>query len=306
MTQQFFEDDWLKFSFQPIPKFPHQKRLEWELSEGLIIPTCSPIASIVGAVKRMDLGKHPVVALSGGVDSQATCLALKEAGIKFTTYTNVFEDGLNAMDAEHAKMFCDKYNIPNTEFKINIMDFLRRKLYDIAIKYECPSPQISSHFYLFEHLIQNTNATSILAGGTPPVFIKGILTFNVTRAQNSWTNFKEKTGFKVYGNFLSHSFDIAAPIIVARKNVVDDPFWYDSKHQTFKNIGLEVIEQADSFTGFEKVKKALEEITNDGWSFEKMFRHPYQRFFEDYVGFLNRSKIEEELLVLNLANNSYK
>jgi hypothetical protein len=309
---QFFENDWITFSFEPIPLFPHEKKIVWTIRDDITIPKGDPKELIINAVKRMDLGDKPVVALSGGIDSQSTCLMLKMAGIKFTTATLVFEDNLNSMDVENVKLFCDKHNITNTLVDINIMDFLRKDLHDYVMKYECPSPQITAHFSFYERIIKEMGATSILAGGNAPYFINGRLIFDVTRSQNAWTIFSEKNNFKLYGNFLAYSFDIASLVIIYRKNLISNNpntvIPYSSKFDAYKAMGLDVIPQENSFTGFEKIKKMLEEITGDGWTFEKMFRRPYQVMFEDHRGLLLESKIEKQLVELNIdfINNSDK
>jgi rhodanese-related sulfurtransferase len=311
---QFFENDWITFTYEPIPGYPHQTRLNWKISENIIIPPNTK-EELINAVKRMDLGSNPIVALSGGVDSQAACLILKSAGIDFTTVTMVFEDELNSVDVKHANLFCEKYDISNIKIDIHVTSFLRRNLYDYVVKYECPSPQLCTHFYLYEQIIKTMNPTCIIAGGNAPMIHNHILKFDVTRSQNAWTVFASKNNFKLYGNFLSYSFDIASALIISRPEVktnFPEPALpadvYVTKCKSYQNLGFDVIPQESSNTGFEKVKLVFQELTDDGWAFEKMFRHPYQLMFDDFQGVVLQSPIVGKLAELNanFINNSDK
>ena len=56
---------------------------------------------------------------------------------------------------------------------------------------------------------------------------------------------------------------------------------YLSKVQGYKNAGFDILPQDKKYTGFELVKKELEKTYNDGWSFEKLYRHPLTEFVRE-------------------------
>lgn len=291
----FFEDDWIKFSLQDGASMQSQKALLWEFSEQsnakiLQMGDCNKVAMMVEAVKRMPLGENPIVSLSGGVDSQAACLLLKKAGIKFGIAIAEYDPKFNLMDTESAINFCKVNGFDFTIIKINILRFLSRELNSYVMKYECPSPQFCTHFHFFERIIQELNPTCIISGGNSPFLVDGKWVFNTSLSQNSWTTFSTKNDFPMIGNFLCWSLDIAYPLMISTREIskvsnleVDR---YISKVEGMQRLEIPVIPQKTKFTGFEKLKKHFEEETGDGWTFEKRFRHPNFKLFPEYQGIL--------------------
>ena len=49
---------------------------------------------------------------------------------------------------------------------------------------------------------------------------------------------------------------------------------YFQKVRAYQRVGFNVIPQETKITGFELVKKYFENLTGDGWTFERKFRHP--------------------------------
>ena len=281
-----FENDWLV----PIEHSSIQ-RIEWQLSvqaqrriRGMVdVLYGHMIESRRSAVVRLGerLGSNPVVALSGGIDSQAACLSLMDAGVAFTVAILVFEDGFNLHDVQSAYDFCIRYDLPHVEVRLDIMKFLGRGMGSYVVKYDCPSPQITAHLWFYEQLIE-MGASSIVCGGNPPYYRQDEIAFVSTRSQTAWMRFSEINSFLIVGNFLSYSLDIALPLLLATSEG-----GYANRVAGMHHIGLPVVGQGEKLTGFEKIKEHFKGLTGDGWSFEKMFRQRYTGVVPEYTSVLN-------------------
>jgi hypothetical protein len=303
--QKFFDKDWLKFEIGKDPVKDTKTSLVWRLKDNVRTPPGIGLSHMVDGIRRMKLGTSPYVSLSGGVDSQAVCLLLKEAGINFIPVILEFKDRYNSMDTDCAYAFCEKHGIKYETIELDVFQFLSRSLPEYADKYKCPSPQFNTHFKFYEMLIDKHNPSSILAGGNAPFFYNEKLTFNTTVAQNSWTNFVVVNDYPLFGNVLGWSLDIAASLIVATPNVTADDELKTERYETkvlgMHRLGLDVTPQDQKYNGFEVFKQHLARMTGDGWSFEKSFRYPFEAKFPNYTGVLAPSKLEKILLRMNKA-----
>lgn len=306
---QFFDKNWITSTIEEVPEYRWEKRLVWRMADNLEIPTDVGISSIVRAVKRMKLGSNPYVALSGGIDSQVACLALKEAGIHFKAATMIY-NGLNQHDVENAVAFAQAHNLDHQLFPFDVVKFLKQDLHNVALRYRCSSPHFNTHFKFYERLISD-GATSIIAGGQSPRFLADTtdLIYDCSSNQNAWTNFVKLTEFPLYGNFLGWSFDIAAPYILAHpqspqlssKHEERIPMMesaYAFKAQAFQNLGFEILPQKKNNTGFENVKLHFEEETGDVIFFEKNFRIPYERLWPNLKSYLIQPNIKDPLILI--------
>lgn len=257
------------------------------------------------------IGDNILVALSGGVDSQVACLALKQAGIPFTAAILVFNDELNKADVNSATNFCSVNDIKYLTVDVDIMNFLGRDLPTYVDRYQCPSPQISSHLWFYEQLIKNYSPSSIVCGGNTLYMVDNRWQYSSTRAQSSWMTFRDVNNFNLVGNFKGYSFDIAVPFMLAHKNTItgevneDDrrcPLNYASKVQSMYNLGFNVIPQARKMTGFEEIKIMLKNQVKSTSVFDRWYRKPYQKKYRDYRSDIKLSLDIEEILT-NAANN---
>jgi hypothetical protein len=232
-------------------------------------------------------GNNIFVSLSGGADSQATCLALQQAGIPFTAAILVFEHDLNANDTDVAFEFCEKNNIDYITVNIDLMRFLTRDLKSYIEKYQCISPQITPQFWFYEKLINEHDATSIIGGGSSPYMRDNEWQFGSSRSQTAWYTFNQINKFNVIGNFRSYDFNIGIAFMLAHKNTITgevDEYKrcmrnYRSKVQAMYNLGFNVIPQTRKSTGFEIIKEKFEH-------FEETFRHPYRQIVSEYSSIL--------------------
>lgn len=263
----------------------------------------------MAAVKRMasQLGDNIYVALSGGIDSQTACLALTQAGVKYTAVILIFKDGWNQPDVTSAVTFCQKHRINYVTVDIDIFNFLTRELVSYVDKYQCPSPQITAHFWFYEQVIERFNPTAIICGGTHPFLNSdGTWVYGVTRAQLAWTNFKQINNFNLVGDFLSWSFDISLLIMMNQKKLQVRTAEEDI-HQQLRNryrdlvasrwaAGFPVDPQENKLTGFEEIKHYLNESAKTLTVFDNRFRFPLERKYPNYRGkLLLDPKIAETL-----------
>ena len=301
-----YEHDWLRYA----PTNDGVLLWTFSLDASIKISNVTDIKSwglstMVDSVRRMPLGNNPMVALSGGVDSQAACILMKLAGVQFTAVTMKFHGGLNAMDYLIAQEFCDKWHIPHKLVEMDAISFLTTSLPQYVERYQCPSPQFGLHFAFFEKVITEYNPSCLVCGGTTPFFEGGKLVFRLTRAQNSWTTFAEVTGVTMVGNFLGWSLDIALPMMMTVPTAhmyaphgMDDR--YLDKVTGMRSLGIDVSPQDQKYTGFENIKLWFEEHTGDPWAFENMFRTPSQQIVPDLNGELKIHKsINQQLVRLN-------
>jgi hypothetical protein len=267
------------------------------------------------------LGDNIFVSLSGGIDSQTACLALQQSGISFTAVILVFDENFNEPDVSSAINFCNVNNIKYVTIDIDIMKFLTRELIQYADKYQCPSPQISTHLWFYEQVIKHYNPSSIVCGGNVPYLHNGGWVYWSSRAQSAWMTFKDVNNFNIIGNFKGHSFDIAIAFMLACKNTVTEvkgehnrfPLLYSSKIQSMYNLGFNVIPQSSKLTGFEDLKIMLKDKVKQNYVFDKWFRYPLEKRLVNYAsGFeLNTditnilSSASENLEFLKTRINTY-
>ena len=95
----FFYDDWLDYSclLDPKAQILYYINLKPSFFDGLDLSYTSIHDYALEAARccAKPLGNKIALCLSGGVDSQITALAFKEANIPFKAYTLEFNDSLN-------------------------------------------------------------------------------------------------------------------------------------------------------------------------------------------------------------------
>jgi len=259
------------------------------------------------------LGDNIFVALSGGSDSQCACLAFQQAGIPFTAAILVFDNDFNKDDVDSAINFCKGYNIKYITHSIDIMRFLSKELPTFVDRYQCPSPQISTHLWFYEQLIKNYNSSSIVCGGNAPEFRENIWQFASTRSQGAWMTFKDINNFNIIGNYRGYSFDIAIAFMLAHKNCIETdpdedgrcPIQYGNKIQGMYNLGFNVIPQKRKLTGFEEIKKMLKDTVKSNYVFDRWYREPYQKKYINYTSRLELNKDIEFILTSSVKDSSF-
>ena len=302
--QQFksFRNDWLDCSnlFNPINN-THELAVNLPVSffESLKFDPDSLKEYRVNAALNCaaTLGENPALCLSGGVDSQAMIQCWTEAKLKFKVVTLEFNDGLNAQDVDHASLYCEKHSIELIKIPFNIINFLSRENYDIGIKYKSPSPQLNTHYRLFE-LLRDQGFTGVCAGGVSPIKnnTTGEWGTNFEYVCMNFIQFAEISKFPCQGSFLSYdpylawviglqtpnslsyNNEIGIGLTQAQRDAIEE-IRYSDKLTGYRTSGFDVVPQAKKYTGFELVKTYFEKQSGDGWEFEIRFRYPLSSLF---------------------------
>ena len=241
------------------------------------------------AAKRIaaSLGPRPVLAVSGGADSQAMVQSFVEAGIDFRAATLVFKDNLNSHDVDYARQLGLDLEI----VELDVMKFLHHSLWDYADKYQCSSPQFSCHNWFYEQLIK-LGYTGIVCGGFTWIpLTDGRWHWGNTGSRHSWHNFSLVNNFPLHGNFLASTWQLNFALAACTDPESFDHNYVDfnqagelathlisetyvNKLRAFKTFGFNIVPQPNKYTGFEQVKDYFIKASNDYWVFEKRFRWP--------------------------------
>jgi hypothetical protein len=271
------------------------------------------------------LGDKPALCLSGGSDSQAMIQCFYEAGLEFDVYALAFNNDLNIHDMSFAREYTSKHNIKLNEIEINIHNFLTRENQEYAVKYNCYSPHFNTHFKLF-NILKEKGYTSAVCGGNAPVQTVELddrISWGggYGRNQLAFIKYSQISGFLCQGNFLSFYpefawiLSILTPIshyarptshITWKEKLARDQERYRDKIIGYRLAGLDIIPQETKYTGFELVKKYYEDMTGDGWTFEKRFRYPLEHMLKsDRYGLPEIYLTEEVRQTIEKLNKQY-
>lgn len=296
---KFFHDDWLDVSellsdhFGTI-NFPVNLTKDFFVKLSLNEKHLRDyrIEAARNAANRM--GTNIAICFSGGVDSQCMLQCFLEAGIKIDVYTLKFKQDLNKQDVDHAIKYCETANVKLNVIELDVLEFLNRHNFDYGMKYKSASPHFNVHYKLFD-LLHEEGYDGVISGGNTFLFSTGTMSFlpNINRNTMNYINYSNISNFKCNGNFLSYypklawaiSF-LSPPLMnyVPHTSFIDEKtrsYWEQSRYiqkiKGYRRAGFKIIPQQKKFTGFELVKKYLQNKTGDGWSFEKLYRHPLER-----------------------------
>lgn len=240
------------------------------------------------------IGNKIALCFSGGVDSQCMVQCFVEAGIECDIFILKFKHNLNVQDVDHAITYCDKNKLSYKIIEIDVLNFLSIFNYDYATKYQSASPHFNVHYKLFD-LIRKEGYDGVVAGGNTPLYTNSSNSWGVgyNRNAQNYINYSNISGFKCQGNFLSYYPKLTWTISLLTPPVTnyvpskfnlpmsERQYWenyrYMQKIRGYKRAGFNILPQSQKYTGFELVKKHLEEKTGDGWTFEKLYRHPIEK-----------------------------
>lgn len=267
---------------------------------------------IEAAIKSSEsIGNNIALCFSGGVDSQCMVQCFKEANIKFDLYTLKFKNSLNTQDYLCAERFCHEHDIKLNTIEIDVLNFLSRENLDYGLKYSSASPHFNVHYKLFD-MLRDKGYDGVLCGGFTPFYNLDLNLWGSNYARNTmnYINYEKVSGYKCQGNFLSFYPKLSWAISLLTPASTDfihplSHFKYDTrlkmemlryKHKVigYNRAGFKIKPQEQKYTGFELVKKHLERKTGDGWSFEKMYRHPLERILVKNADKMPKFKFEDE------------
>jgi hypothetical protein len=283
MCSSAFHEDWIKLTVKnywnlwefsdDFGNWIATKGYSWNIKalRDMMLNSTAQLAS--------ELGDKLVVALSGGIDSQAACLALKTMGVPFTVAIMKFHDNWNVQDTDYAEYFCKIHGLEYKIYELQIFDFLKNDLQKYVAKYSCPSPQLCCHHWLIEQ-IAGAGATGILLGGDVPYVENNEWSFAMSRSQSSWVSHQAINNILVR-SWKTWSKEIAMAFTLTTDSDSTKTF-YQNKVNSSLVLGFDIIPQSDKKNGFERVKKYFENLTGNGWTFELLYRHPNYAIAPEY------------------------
>lgn len=239
----------------------------------------------------------PVLALSGGIDSQAMVLSFLAAGQPFEIaifryYDDRHETLFNSYDVIQAHQFIQKYGLENDVryIDINLDEFYRDQIHQAyAEKYRCSSPQLTVHMKALDLI----DAPVVLSWNIPNIFTiqerKHILVPNM-----KYFSFhrhligENKPGisyFFLYSPEQFYSSLLLSPIAnhlfgPMQKNFI---MTYESKVAAYREAGFQVSNDLQKQTGFELYKEHYRKMQNSqfGDQYERDLRIPFEEKFHD-------------------------
>lgn len=325
-----FYNNWLNVdslfidtTFQSDNVFPLITNLTMDFYESLKFDVDSLKNYRTDAVKKtVDmLGDKIALCFSGGVDSQCMVQAFAECEVNFDVYTLVFKNNLNIQDVKSARNYCNKNNIKLNEIELDVVRFLTFENYDYGIKYKSASPHFNTHYKLYD-ILADMGYTGVCSGGHPLAKNKDEYGINFTRNQLNFINYSQISGFPCQGSFLSFTPELAWSLcllendynfdtdwkwkmgqMTSEQRLIRDKIIYDTKIQGYIRAGFNIIPQDQKYTGFEFVKTYFENLSGDGWEFEKRFREPLEKIFK--APHLTKLHLSDEILKkLKLIHNN--
>jgi hypothetical protein len=297
-------DDWgLLDNWITAREFPKLNEIHWTPNPDvvdLMSLNVSPQAFKqyrIDAAERLaaTMGNKPVLAISGGVDSQAMLQSFLEAGIEVSLACMTFKNNFNDHDVVFAEQVAAKHDLPLLKIELDVLRFLNKSLWDYAETYECGSPQFACHNWFFEQLIEQ-GFTGIACGGHAWRTSASQQWFWAnTSNRHNWLKFSRKNNFPCHGNFLASTWQLNFSLAVCAGLQFDDfvhnlgtkesadvnskkqTAIYPGKISAYTKFGFNLLPQADKFTGFEKVKAhVIASSDHDAWAFETRYRHPIE------------------------------
>lgn len=298
MQFNFFDKDWINiddFIFNNIESIPIN--LNTSFVSSIKFDKESLKQYRIQSAKHLSkyLGDKIALCLSGGIDSQCMVQCFLEANIPFDLYTLKFNKNLNEHDICTAYEYADKHNLKLNLIELDIIKFLTLENLSYGQKYKSCSPQFNAH-YKFFNMLKDKGYTGICAGGFVPIRSNKEWGINYIYNSMNFINYCAEEKIYAHGNFLSFYPELTWAIALLTPGKTDyskNTPWngaydnsehgnmlrYYDKATGYKKAGFDLILQSNKLTGFEEVKKYYENITGDGWTFEKRFRFPLNNLF---------------------------
>lgn len=144
-------EEWWKVKYKPVSRPPKDFGQE-AIETAKYIQGCT--------------NKPIVLALSGGIDSEAVALSFLEAGIPFSVATIRFKDGLNAHDILYMERFCELHKIQQTFLSLDAKLFFTQGYKKYMYQgYRAVNVFRYLQILLLDVIENKLNSTAVLAGG---------------------------------------------------------------------------------------------------------------------------------------------
>ena len=213
-------------------------------------------------IRRVLPGK-PIVAMSGGLDSEVVASSFLNAGIDFEVATLRFDGGLNEDEIKYARQWCEQHGVKQTFYDLNVVEFLE---FDGYYKYQNPycTPALECCVHLWfidqirDNLVWGGEAFRVFHSGSQMVLqsiseIEAVIfRFMAKNKLNSIPNFHFST------TELAWSFFRVSLLRGDRFFAKDhDPQFLAEKIAFYKDCGFNVLEsdRTTKLHGFEGVRR---------------------------------------------------
>ena len=151
-------NNWIKYGWGKTFSRTPEKYDKLHVDYRDYIPAMEKISAIDAALLTIDsiTKTHPApytLMCSGGEDSQAMMWAWKLSGVPFNVVSiRYVSDGIffNEHDLVTLGQFAKKNDINVQYYDFDIIDFLENSHHDVATKFDCGSPQISTYIKMTE------------------------------------------------------------------------------------------------------------------------------------------------------------
>jgi len=280
----FGENGWIKYGWGENLNRERKYKDEFFIKvspppENLLNESALDIA--IKCVKKISHAYPPPYNLmcSGGTDSQAMCYAWLKSGIPFNIISIKYVSNdvwWNQHDLVTLEEFANINKLEINFKEFDVIDFLENDLKDIATKYECPSPQISTHIKMTDLV---PSGTIIFSGNFIPN-PKPIYLTPALLGLHKLALYKSRKDISVIPFFfleyleLAYAFDYNCLI----------------KNDQYLKHGFEIISQPSKITGFEELKNFYDKYQErikpidrlrfankpSNRVFDLLFRYPYE------------------------------
>jgi len=208
---------------------------------------------VVNALKNIELITKTCfppyyVAVSGGIDSQATAWAWKLSGVPHTLVSFKYDIDYNEHDLHTLKEFTEKYGLKVEYINLSLFDFFEERMESYAIRYNCDSPHICTHM-LYRETIKD--GTLIYSGGPA----KGN-TLELTYSILGLRRYQLENRANMVPTFFCNTPELAGSFYTKYESLVKQGGLsnYEIRYRTYWELGFPVIPQSKKYSGFEKYK----------------------------------------------------
>jgi len=262
-----------------------------------------PLDAALYTVEKITKTYNPpyTLLLSGGVDSQSMLYAWHKSGVKFNTFSAVFNHNLNEYDLSYLKGFAHYQGIDVRNYvDFDLFNFLDYEYPDYVEKYKCGSPHICTIMKLASLVGEGTVVSSgnfIEPGGFR--FTRnlcGLLRY----AQDTSLPFSFIPLFLMETPELAYSFIDLFPEYEDQLGKIDQ---YTIKVDMFTGGGFPVLRQHHKMTGYEEVKQYYDTHFSDRVTpadklvtgslvshrvFDLLYRNKYENKYNKKLLMINR------------------
>jgi hypothetical protein len=261
---RFGHNDWVKYGWGPdlLKTFTRGDHLNIDFTNDGIFPR--EMSSLDAAKYTVDVitKNYPApynLMCSGGTDSQVMLWAWKISGVPFNLISiRYVTNGVWYNDFDLVKLidFAKTHNIEINFLDFDVINFVENDLFDVAKKFECDSPQISTYIQMSE-LIQE--GTILFSGNF--VFYTPSMGYSHLGLQHYDVWLEKNTSKRLIPFFLLHTPELGYSFRL-RDNSVVKQMRQHIKDNLYLENGYPIIIPEDKFTGFEKIKEYYDQFQN--------------------------------------------